>query len=253
MQTITFHNPDSPILFCKMQIQPEKLSQLSTSSPYLNGLNYLGIIDNLNACMYPPLLLAIWGEKNNSRRLAWLKEHAGLHALLMCERAIAEFVANPCVATITTVALPLIEAASCRMVQDCTCSTDPTVCDDAHTKLKEIYLQVLVKKIDELTPHLSLATIRSNQDKIISQKSREKVIEVLTQSIENPDSLPSPEWISQHGLRANKELMQLLALLNNDRSNTPPQLEMFPKNEWAARRTAIATQMVQHLRNLSRN
>jgi hypothetical protein len=132
------------------------------------------------------ILCSLWSASPNER-LEWLRAHAGLHPILMCELGLREYLVNPRDEIVQIIAIPLIHAARYRAMQDAQCSRDPQVLQrKPWNRLRNLYIDEIIKVWEEIT-HISPFSGSS-------RPWRKKVCEVMKQSMEN--SLPSPHWIT---------------------------------------------------------
>lgn len=196
---ISINCTKSVVNLCDQErLNPIELSNIRKANP--KGLTETATLsEHLSRNDYIPVLYSIWSERNQARRLEWLKLQApSLHAPLLFEQAIAEFAAAPTVDTINTISFPLMKVAGFRVSQDMTCSTDPSVSfGDAAVRLTIAYqsrLEKLVKK------HLnkSLAQILTENKDIRMAAIEKKAKETIQASLSC--QLPLPDWIGWHGM-----------------------------------------------------
>ncbi len=192
-------NPTSIVTFSERRLDPVFGNEIIKEGQKEGLSNSKNLNENLNASEYIPVLKAIWSERNKNRRLEWLHSHAfEMHAPLMYEQSIAEFVISPTVETVNQISIPLIQAASFRVIQDSKCSTDPSVFNgDAALRMKMTYQKVLNNQTEK---HLfkKLEAIISENKNVIISAVKTKVLEIAQSSISQ--ELPSPNWIGSHGL-----------------------------------------------------
>ncbi|MCI0382360.1 MAG: hypothetical protein L0207_04850 [Chlamydiae bacterium] len=189
-------NEQDVVSFCEKQLNPTEADKIIKEGKGLS--NSAEIEKNLKESRYIPVLKALWSEKDKEKRLEWLKSHSKLHAPLMFEQAIAEFVNYPTVEAIHSISMPLIKAATFRVLQDSKCSRDPSVFNgDAPGRVAETYMKILENQVQK---HLkkSLADIGNEKKEMLASFIRSKLIEIIKQSKEK--ELPDPSWIGWHGM-----------------------------------------------------
>lgn len=157
--------------------------------------------ESLKKCDYISVLKAIWSENDTARRVAWLRSHASeLHAPLMYEQAIAEFLIAPTIDTVKQVSLPLLKSATFRVEQDSKCSKDISVNNgDAHICMDETYKMVLNARVVKIL-NKSIPDIAQNCKDTILANVNQKMITTAQASLAT--QLPSPNWIRFHGIDA---------------------------------------------------
>lgn len=190
----SYTNLQSVVSFCDTRLIPAKVQVIINEGKAVGLSNGEALNEQLKNSDYIPVLKAIWSERDRSRRLEWLRSHAPeMHAPLMYEQALAEFVASQTVETVTKISLPLIQAATFRVYQDSQCSSDASVYKgDAPVRMKLTYL----KSLDTLTKKFlktPLSEIKAENNYMAA-----KVVEVAQASMSQ--ELPSPNWIGHHGM-----------------------------------------------------
>ncbi len=189
---------ESTVSFCYNRLNPSSIDAIIKNNS--EGLSKPSLTKDLEKGNYISVLSAVWGEKDKIRRLTWLRLNAELHAPLMYELAIAEFVNNPTLETITKITFPLLKAATFRVTQDASCSDDSTVSHgDAHLCMDGTYRDALGKAVKkyakDITPAIFAAKTKEAQSEV-----QQKICEIARQTLENLDKLPNPTWIGYHGL-----------------------------------------------------
>ncbi len=176
--------------YCARRLDPQFLEQIR------NDINNIGVETpdlekDLQKGEYIPVLSAIWGERDQSRLVQWLRKHAGYHAPLMFERAIAEFEAVPTVQTVVRVSLPWIHAAAVRTYQDQRCLLNHS---SESRMLSDTYLELLKDKMRESM--LDLEAVKERYKAVIHRNT----FNWLSQFVNNVDmsTLPSPDWIREN-------------------------------------------------------
>jgi hypothetical protein len=198
MNSITFGNPLNVVSFCEKRLAPSEVDKIIQE-----GKEGLSNTEKLNGHLakseYIPVLKAIWRERDRARRLTWLQSHASeLHAPLMFEQALAEFVNVPTIETLFNTSLPLIRAAVFRVEQDSVCSADASVCHgDAPSRMLMLY-QKIIFGLTQKHLQKDLALLIMENETLVQSNCIAKVLEVARLSL--TCELPSPTWIGFHGL-----------------------------------------------------
>lgn len=209
MTSIHFVNRNNVIDYCEIACDASQVSEIIRKYKAVGLSNIETLQEQLNQSDYIPVLTAVWSERDKAKRLVWLRSVSDqMHAPLMYEQAISEFTQNPMVETIIHVTMPLIKAAGIRVIQDGSCSKDPSVSKGDHfTRMEIAYqhrLSVQVKKhLNKEWADLS-GSIEENYP-VIS----EKVIEILEKTMTT--NLPDPSWIRHHGVGAFLGNMEMLS------------------------------------------
>lgn len=192
-------NPGNVVSYSETRLNPQAVNHIIKQGKQEGLSNSKALNENLKSSQYIPVLNAIWSERDKNRRLEWLRSHESeMHAPLMFEQAITEFVIKPTVETIIQISIPLIKAASFRVVQDSKCSTDPSVFNgDAAQRMEMTYLTSLNTQT-EIHINKKLVTIISENEDAIKSAVNAKVLKIAHSSI--TQDLPSPNWIGHHGL-----------------------------------------------------
>jgi len=221
----------SIVSYCEQRLQPIAINEIIKKGKSAGLSNTAALNKNLKKGCYIPVLNAIWSDKD--RRLSWLQSHASeLHAPLMFEQAIAEFVNSPTVTTIVEISIPLIQAATFRVNQDSKCSTDPSVFNgDAAPRMRNTYLISLNKQIEK---HLGkkLENVLSENQSAIDSAMTAKTLKTAELSLSQ--KLPSPDWIGSHGINAIRY----------------GKVEMHPIAASNEIRNKFAYETIQHFENL---
>lgn len=155
----------------------------------LKKLENLNLPQLLKDGLYIPVLQNVWTQFDQPRRLQWLREQPQIHAPLLAERAIEEFIANPTVNTVIEIALPLIKAAEFRVRQDAVGVIDDSFAS-AYRDLQAIYLP----KLDTLCGKnldMSLYDIISANAQKLQEFVEKKIDEIV--SLTFTEQLPSSQ------------------------------------------------------------
>jgi hypothetical protein len=190
-------NPSDIVCFCSLRNNPEAADRIVRES---HGLSDLETIErNLASGDYTSVLKAVWSERDRSKRLTWLRDHFRLlHAPLMYELAIAEFVAQPSVETINKISIPLMKVASFRIAQDASCVNDSSA-QAGVSAMEYVYTTALRTQVEKKLPNISLEHIfEQNRDERLAC-IKAKVREVAEMS--KHTHLPDPTWIAFHGMK----------------------------------------------------
>lgn len=163
---------------------------------------------------YSAALKAIWRDSINKHR--FLNELSDeLHAPLMFEEAIAKFEQTPTEETVIKVAIPLIKAASLRIMQDSLCSNDRSVSEgDMATRFQMAYMESLTHLVQR---HLQkeLSGLIEQHEVELKAHIKETAIQVL--NLSQRVTLADPSWTRFHGIQ----------IYINPQSNS-----MKPSSEW---------------------
>lgn len=203
MNSINVSNHHDVVSFCYLRLDPPQVTKIMRLNA--QGLSQVEVCEeSLRNGHYIPVLSAVWGEKNKVLRLDWLRSRAlELHAPLMFEQAIAEFVNSPNTETVIRISLPLIRAASFRVYQDSACCKDLSVCSEGGSaQMETIYMQALERTMKKYAPKLSIEEIQSKNQAEIQLERIELLRKIVERSIEAPEEFPNPTWISYHGMEA---------------------------------------------------
>lgn len=180
-----------PLLdFCFKRQDEKAVTKIREDNP--TGLGDFTVVnESLTQERYIEVLTAVWAEKDNSKKLGWLRSKAGeYHVVLLFEHALAELVQTPTFATVQNICLPLIAIAGVRIAQDITCFKEgPKKGADIPISFVTIYQSAMAAIMEKngiaLFAAPNLETIRA-----LMTKSRE--IEEKTKA----NTLPSPRWIA---------------------------------------------------------
>jgi hypothetical protein len=196
----TFSNTQNVVSFCEKRLNPTEVNGIIQN--HRDGVSSSMIETYLNANDYISALSLLWGERDSTQRLTWLRDHENqLHAPLLYEQAIAEFKENPTVETVIQVSLPLIKAGTFRLQQDARCSADSSVSQgDAHIRMEMTYGKALQNAVNKYNKNLDLPTIKTENEEAITQAVLTKMKEIAEATLANPEALPSPNWIGYHGM-----------------------------------------------------
>lgn len=152
-----------------------KLHDTAAITKHLAEGNYIPVLQSLSLSIPP------------EKRLAWLKEHSGLHAPLLFEQAITEYEVNSTEDDLLQSA-SLLKAATFRAKQDSQCCLDPTIANgEVADQISGIYEYSLNKFRRE--DGISLDPL-SNK---LSSAIKTKITETALKSLKEP--LPPPNWI----------------------------------------------------------
>lgn len=196
----SYVDPGDLVRFCGRSLNRREMDVMEAEGPNI-GLDDPSLEENLTKENYQDVLVALWSEKDQQRRITWLQSKANsLHPVLMFEQAVAEFIASPTVERIYEVCLPLINAAMFRVNQDCQCVNDLWVkCGHAASELSRIYETRLYRQVEvRLTPSVKeIKEIIKNKKNERNAAIREKIIQTAQSSL--TQNLPSPNWVGRHG------------------------------------------------------
>lgn len=192
------YNTQDTASFCVLRNCPQEVQKI-ISAGRAEGLRETTSLSHLlTQGNYIPVLKAIWSERDRARRLVWLREKTELHAPLMFEQAIAEFVNFPSARTIHLVSIPLIEAAKFRVQQDCQCSQDFHISNgDMHEFMATTYLNSL-ERASQKYLHQSVDLSGSFEGEYLAILNMK--IKTIRQS--TLSRLPDPEWTKWHSPNA---------------------------------------------------
>lgn len=198
MSSVHFTDVRNMALFCEQSLDPKTIDAMIRENKDV-GLSDPALEDNLKTGNYRAVLVALWSERDRTRRLNWLESKADeLHPVLMLELAIAKFGASPTIETINSFSIPLMKAAYFRIIQDAQCSKEPSVKHgDAATRMSMTYERRLNGRIKALLNTSLEETVAENRELRIAA-IKAKVMETAQLSLSK--DLPSPNWIGWHGL-----------------------------------------------------
>lgn len=196
--TINIINSRDVVSFCGKRLDPREASAVMNRE----GVQARSLEENLQSSNYIPVLTAVWGERDKQRRLEWLRSHADLHAPLLFELAIAEFVAQPMVDTLASIVVPLIQAATFRAHQDSQCSMDSSVHGNVPMTMRMVYGESLKTAVKKYVPSLDLEALFTERDAQIQAGIEGRLRAIAMRTLQHPETLPDPTWTSHHGIKS---------------------------------------------------
>ncbi len=172
------------------RIEPKQLDAIRNNG---TGLDTPDLEESLKNGEYKPVLNAIWSARDRVRCLKWLREHESqLHAPLLCEQAIEEFLADPALGTVLLQSIPRLRAAQFREMQDGKCIKNTS---NHVMGLISTYWVVLREAVQtEINQDLDDFHIRNDGE--IQAASMYKIRIAAKQSLYT--ALPHPKWALQN-------------------------------------------------------
>jgi hypothetical protein len=162
------------------------------SFPGYEGLkNEKKLDDLLKKQAYVEILMYLWGEKDHSKRIAWLTTQAEKgHVICMLELS-KELAA---LGTKKEESFIWFKVAMIRMSQDVLCCSDCSVA--AAYEVFYSYYEQYWQKNDLITPDSTTPALKMIAEFIIQAHPK------IEEKIKNWKHFPSPEWVSYHGITA---------------------------------------------------
>lgn len=192
-------NTQDFLSFLPLRLDEQQVKEIAKLNSGLTSIDEISCY--LASGDYIPVVKAVWAEKNELLRLNWLKEQeANLHAPLLAELGLAEFMANPTTDTVCQLSFPLIKAASKRVAQDALAIKDASL-QDAMYVFELTYTEIL-NHLCQQKLNSSLYSITEENKEKCAQYIKDKLKEVFQKSIEVNQQMPNPIWIGYHGLEA---------------------------------------------------
>jgi hypothetical protein len=186
--------PDDILGFCTLRnnrLGVDRIIQAGMAEGLSKEKDLLGYLESSD---YISVLKAVWSERDKERRLTWLREHSSIHAPLMFEQALAEFVKAPSKETIQKVSMPLIAAATHRVHQDCLCHLFTAMCGSLSQDLATVYKNSLAACAKKYMSHTEDVPSLLQGDK---EATREKVCQTMRACLST--SMPNPKWAKWPG------------------------------------------------------
>ncbi|MDP1608329.1 MAG: hypothetical protein Q8L98_03330 [Chlamydiales bacterium] len=200
MMSVNYVSNANVINFCDLSLDRAAMNSIIHENKHI-GLSDPELEAHLEQGSYQKVLVALWSERDRTRRVEWLEsKEGGLHPVLMFELAVAKFVKTPTIETVNKVSIPLMKAADFRVQQDSQCSKEPSVkYGDASARMCLIYQTRLNQRIQ--------ASLNTSLEKILSENQNLRVAAIRKKALETAQlclsgALPSPNWVGWHGVNA---------------------------------------------------
>ena len=192
----------NPINFCSNRNNRVKANEIIQAN--LNGLSGEAATKALKVQDYARVLRKVWGERDGTVRVSWLREQ-GYAPFILPERALAELKANPTKETLLEVTLPLIRLGSIRLRMDMACSNDSSL-EGGYNHVENVY----AASLESLAKKYSVSLQITQEEQIGSLNTTVKLFQNYVKSLEeNPHQLPKADWLQGVGRAGFKETVGL--------------------------------------------